>query len=238
MALGLTNAPFTYSRLMDLVLSGLTYSCCLVYLDDTIIFSRTFEDHFTHLNDVLQRIVDVNFKLRPEKCEFAAERVKHLGYVITPEGVMPDINKVKVILEMEFPKTPKGMIRVLGALNFYSELIPRYSEIASVLYKMSQSNSKYKSKMKSPEAMEAFEKLKKMFRGSSNYTDDMLSRIEYHVNSVQVQFRTAVNLGSEQRNDALISKVIDLVNEGADQTGWKSLDHRLGEGKRLVVRFK
>lgn len=94
MALGLTNAPSTYSRLMDLVLSGLTYSCCLVYLDDTIIFSQTFEHHLVHLSDILQRVIDANLKLRPEKCEFAAEKVKYLGYIITAQRVKPDDNKV------------------------------------------------------------------------------------------------------------------------------------------------
>ena len=60
MALGLANAPATYARLMEMVLNGLTYEFCLVYLDDTIIFSRTFEDHLKHIDQVLQRVIDEN----------------------------------------------------------------------------------------------------------------------------------------------------------------------------------
>ncbi len=56
MTLGLCNAPSTYTRLMDLVLHGLTYKYCLVYLDDTIIYSRSFEEHLTHVGEVLDRI--------------------------------------------------------------------------------------------------------------------------------------------------------------------------------------
>jgi hypothetical protein len=73
MALGLSNAPSTYSRLMDMVLNGLTYNYCLVYLDDTIIYSKSFDDHLVHLNEILKRVSEAGLKLRPDKCTFAAE---------------------------------------------------------------------------------------------------------------------------------------------------------------------
>ena len=149
MALGLTNAPSTYSRLMDVVLSGLTYKYCLVYLDDTIIFSITFEDHFIHVEEILDRFTRAKLKLRREKCVFAADEVPYLGFVITTTDIRPDADKVKAILDMPFPSSAKGMIRFLGAVNFYRDFIPHFSFIASILYKMSQSNSKFKSKVKS-----------------------------------------------------------------------------------------
>ena len=100
MALGLTNAPSTYSILMDVVLSGLTYKYCLVYLDDTIIFSMTFEDHFVHVEEILDRFIRAKLKLRPEKCVFAADEVPYLGFVITTTGIRLDTDKVKAILDM------------------------------------------------------------------------------------------------------------------------------------------
>jgi hypothetical protein len=145
MTLGLCNAPSTYTRLMDLVLHGLTYKYCLVYLDDTIIYSRSFEEHLTHVGEVLDRITKAKLKLRPEKCVFAAE-VNYLGYVISKAGIKPDGDKVKIINDMQFPKTAKGMIRFLGVVNFYRDFIMRYSNTASPLYNMSQSEEKFKSK--------------------------------------------------------------------------------------------
>ncbi|CAF4163118.1 unnamed protein product, partial [Rotaria magnacalcarata] len=56
MPFGLTNAPATFQRLMDLVLGGLKWSCALVYLDDIIVYSSTFQSHLQHLNSVLERI--------------------------------------------------------------------------------------------------------------------------------------------------------------------------------------
>ena len=105
MALGLTNAPSTYSRLMDIVLSGLTYKYCLVYLDDTIIFSKSFDDHYSHIEEILNRFVNARIKLKPEKFEFAADSVPYLGFIITTKGILPDSDKVKAINEMPFPST-------------------------------------------------------------------------------------------------------------------------------------
>ena len=87
--------------------------------------------------------------------------VPYLGFRITTKGISPDSDKVKAIVDMPFPNTAKGMIRFLGAVNFYRDFIPRYSFIASILYKISQSNAKFRSQSKLPAAKEAFEMLKK-----------------------------------------------------------------------------
>jgi hypothetical protein len=146
--------------LMDLVLHGLTYKYCLVYLDDTIIYSKSFDEHLEHVAEVLERIEKAGLKLRPEKCVFGAESVNYLGYVISRDGIKPDGDKIKVINEMKFPRTAKAMIRFLGVVNFYRDFILRYSNTASALYKMSQSEAKFKAKKDSKSAQEAFEKLK------------------------------------------------------------------------------
>ena len=165
MPLGLCNAPSTFTRLMELVLHGINSVYCLVYLDDTIIYSRTFDEHLVHVNTVLDRITKAKLKLRPDKCVFASDRVNYLGYVVSREGISPDPDKVKTISEIPFPKTAKGLVRFLGAVNFYRDFIEHFSDVASVLYKMSQSEAKFKAKLKSKSAdiaFKAFEKLKEL----------------------------------------------------------------------------
>ena len=61
---GLTNAPSTYQRLMACVLRNLTYKICLIYLDDILVYSRTFEDHLCHLNQVFDHFRYANLKLK------------------------------------------------------------------------------------------------------------------------------------------------------------------------------
>ena len=77
MPFGLCNAPATFQRLMDLVLSG-----TLVYLDDIIILGTTFKDHLCNIQSVLQSLCKAGLKLKPSECSFFKERVNYLGHII------------------------------------------------------------------------------------------------------------------------------------------------------------
>jgi Reverse transcriptase (RNA-dependent DNA polymerase) len=57
MPFGLRNAPVTFQRFVDITLAGLTWKTCHVYLDDIIVFSKTAEEHLSHLDEVLHRLV-------------------------------------------------------------------------------------------------------------------------------------------------------------------------------------
>ena len=79
MLFGLTNAPATFQRCMDSVLSGLKYNAVLVYLDDIPVFSSSFEQHLRRLEAVFYRLIDANLKLNPSKCTFCLPEVTYLG---------------------------------------------------------------------------------------------------------------------------------------------------------------
>ena len=72
---GLTGAPGTFARLMESVLRNLTYKICLTYLDDILVYSKTFEDHLFHFRQVFYRLRLANLKLKPSKCKFACPQV-------------------------------------------------------------------------------------------------------------------------------------------------------------------
>ena len=65
MPFGLCNAPATFQRLIDLVLAGLQWSHCLVYIDDVVILGRNFEEHLQHLQQVFDRLRQAGLKLKP-----------------------------------------------------------------------------------------------------------------------------------------------------------------------------
>ena len=87
MPFGLTNAPPTFQRLMECVLAGLSGAHCLVYLDDIIVFSTTFEEHVQRLVSVFGRLRAAGLKLKPKKCHFAKQQITYLGHVISANGV-------------------------------------------------------------------------------------------------------------------------------------------------------
>ena len=79
MPFGLSNAPATFQRLMDLVLAKLQWSECLVYLDDVIVLGRSFEEHLTNLQSVLKQLRQAGLRLKLSKCSFFQHQVKYLG---------------------------------------------------------------------------------------------------------------------------------------------------------------
>ena len=99
LSLGLTNAPACFIRAMHLILRGLCWSDCLVYLDDIIVFGRTLQEHRERLSLVLSRLTNAGFKINPKKCKFLYEHVVVLGRVVSGEGISTDPEKIRVIKE-------------------------------------------------------------------------------------------------------------------------------------------
>ena len=87
MPMGLTNSPATFQRMMELILRGLPWHICMVYLDDILIYSRSFEDHLANLEEVLTRVQTAGLRLNPSKCHFARDHVVFLGHVVSRQGL-------------------------------------------------------------------------------------------------------------------------------------------------------
>ncbi|KAI9565174.1 hypothetical protein GHT06_008951 [Daphnia sinensis] len=100
---GLTNAPGTFQRAMDIILAGLRWTTCLVYLDDVIVYSATFEQRLERLQSVLDCLAKANLKLKWSKCSFAENTLKVLGHVVTQEGVGPDPEKLEAVKNFPCP---------------------------------------------------------------------------------------------------------------------------------------
>uniref|UniRef100_A0A8C8RYW9 Gypsy retrotransposon integrase-like protein 1 n=1 Tax=Pelusios castaneus TaxID=367368 RepID=A0A8C8RYW9_9SAUR len=77
---GLTNAPATFQRMMERVMSGMNLTEVVAFLDDLIIFSSTLEEHEERLLKVLKRLQEYGLKLAPSKCKLFQTSVKYLGH--------------------------------------------------------------------------------------------------------------------------------------------------------------
>ena len=99
MPFGLTGAPNTSQKLMESVLAGLQWSTCFVYLDDIIIFSKTFKKHLEHLRDVFIWLHDAGLKVKPQKCKLFEKVVLFLGHVSSKEPVATDVVKVDAMTQ-------------------------------------------------------------------------------------------------------------------------------------------
>ena len=70
--------PAIFQRIMSTVLSGLTWMFCLVYIDDIVIYSKTFDEHLIHLERILQRFFDAHFTFNLPKCQFFLKEFDNL----------------------------------------------------------------------------------------------------------------------------------------------------------------
>ena len=143
MPFGLTNAPATFQRLMECVLAGLTGEQCLIYIDDIIVFSSTFQEHLDRLERVFLKLQGAGLKLRSEKCHFVQKAVKYLGHVVSDKGICPDPAKTDVVANYPIPKNAKEVKQFMGLCNYYRRFVKGYSEIAAPLFKLlSKENDK------------------------------------------------------------------------------------------------
>lgn len=158
-AFGLTNAPATQQRLVDLLFSDFDLKV-FAYLDDIIIISADFNSHVTLLLRVLDKLKQANLTINLEKSKFFRSQLKYLGYVVDGSGLRTDPAKVEVILNYPTPKCAKDLKRFLGTATWYRRFVPNFSTIAGPLNKLTSSKKGTPSFKWTPEADAAFQSLK------------------------------------------------------------------------------
>ena len=136
MPFGLTGAPATFCRLMDLVLGGLKFKGVVVYLDDVQIYSKSFEEHLSLLRQVFQRLQSANLKVKTSKCFFFKSQVLFLGHIVDARGISTDPHKVVAITAMATPHDVTTTKSFLGACGHYRRFIQAFSTVAGPLYSL------------------------------------------------------------------------------------------------------
>ena len=118
------NSPSVFERLMEKVFAGLSYHILLIYLDDIIVYSKTFEAHVEHLREVFERLKEANLKLNAKKCQLSSTRVVYLGYQMSAEGISTDSQKIRAIQEWPQITNVKEVRQFVGLASYYRKFIP------------------------------------------------------------------------------------------------------------------
>lgn len=138
MPFGLTGATQTCQRGLDMVLKDCR-DCSDNYIDDCIVFSDNMESHVEDLRRVLGRLQAAGFTLRGSKCFFGKTSISHLGFEYSSSGVTPTTEKIDSIAQWPTPTSPKEVRSFLGLVNFYRRFIPKFSDLAAPLNKLTGS---------------------------------------------------------------------------------------------------
>lgn len=99
---------------MQATMSDLVFQIVLIFLDDLLVFSATFQDHLVQLETALTRLRETGLKVKREKCHFLQSKVKFLGYTVSGKGISIDPDKITAVQQWPNPSTVKELRSFLG----------------------------------------------------------------------------------------------------------------------------
>ena len=144
MPFGLTNAPSTFQRAMNNIFKKELYKYVLVYLDDIIIYSKTFEDHLVHLRRVFELLLSAGLRLNRTKCEFFKNKIDYLGYIVSKDGIAPNMKKIESITKYPEPTNQKELGTFLGLASYYRKFVRAFAEKAHPLTALTKKSAQWK----------------------------------------------------------------------------------------------
>ncbi|MBW0574224.1 hypothetical protein O181_113939, partial [Austropuccinia psidii MF-1] len=164
MPFGITNAPASFQNLVNDIFQDLLDVYFVFYLDEIMVFSKSEEEHVTHMSTVLSRLRANIIFAKASKCLFHVSSVEYLGYFVSSEGLKMDQEKVQQILNWPPPRNLKELQSFLGFANFYRRLIKNYSKKISSLTSLLKKDSCFPL---NEEALIQFHQLKEAFTTAS-----------------------------------------------------------------------
>lgn len=127
------NAPSSFRRALDKILSRHKWKNFLVYLDDILIFYESMEDPLGNVDSTLSSLQEADISLKIDKCQLFTKTVKYLGHIVRPGTAEVKQAATKAMREENLPKTLTHMKSFLGFLNVYRRFISQYTKKAQML---------------------------------------------------------------------------------------------------------
>jgi hypothetical protein len=152
--MGLKSSPSAFTRLMDFVFRDLPNT--VIYLDDVLVGSKTFQDHITHLAECLIRVRKQNMRLKISKCNFANKQVEYLGYTVSNKGIQPGEEKIAALKNFPQPSSVREIRRFCGLANYFRQFIPNFAMYSGKLTALTKTSSSWKGGALPAEAQQAF----------------------------------------------------------------------------------
>ncbi|GBG71593.1 hypothetical protein CBR_g9009 [Chara braunii] len=141
--MGICNAPATFQRAMNMAFQNFMRKtrlaqsiinyCLIVYMDDILVYSSSYEGHVQHIEWALHALRDAGFKVALEKCQFFLTTISFLGHVVTDEGLQPEPQKVAAVRDVPVPTTIRQVRAFLGLASYYRRFIKGFAAIAGPL---------------------------------------------------------------------------------------------------------
>jgi hypothetical protein len=126
---GLTNAPATFQAYMDDCLRPYMNDFVVCYLDDILIYLEDSAQHEGHVTKVLERLREYDLYCKAKKCDFSVKKAVYLKFVISPDGIEMEADRIATIKDWPTPKSVKDVQVLMGFTNFYRRFITKYAMV-------------------------------------------------------------------------------------------------------------
>jgi hypothetical protein len=144
MSFGLTNALAYFMYLMNKVFMEYLDKFVMLFIDDTMVYSKDEEEHEEHLHLVLQKLWDHRLYAKLSKCEFWLKQVAFLGHVVSKIGISMDPSKIQDVLSWNTPTNVGDIRSFLGLAGYYQRFIEGFSKITKHMTELLEKDKKFK----------------------------------------------------------------------------------------------
>lgn len=138
---GLCNSPGIFQSFMCRTLSGINN--IIIYQDDVLVMTENTIEHCKSLDQVFSALKQAGVKVNKNKCSFFTNSVQYLGYIFDNDGVHPNPDKIKAIIDAPTPTNLSQVQSFMGLCNFYSRFIKDFSTVFAPLYQLLKKNTKF-----------------------------------------------------------------------------------------------
>ena len=143
MSFRLTNAPAAFMDLMNRVFHDYLDKFIIVFIDDILVYSKSSEDHETHLRLALERLQSEKLYAKFSKCEFWLDKVMFLGHIVSYEGVSVDPAKIEAVMNWKQPKSVTEIRSFLGLAGYYRRFVEGFAKLAAPLTALTRKEHKF-----------------------------------------------------------------------------------------------
>lgn len=158
MPYGVTGGLATFQNVMNVILAPLLRVCAVVFIDDILIYSKSWAEHLQHISAVLTILQQHKFHVKLSKCSFAKQQISYLGHIISSQGVSTDPTKIDIVANWPQPHNVKELRSFLGMAGYYRRFVAHFGLISKPLTNLLKKGTSY---VWTSEADSSFQALKK-----------------------------------------------------------------------------